>query len=343
MPEFVGHLMRKPEPLRVGKLDQWILDALLATPRDGVLNRVRFRALSSIRRARLRIADPAVHFRLGQFGLLLPLSHDLPLYRRALPQYASNLGRAVNIVQAKYRDLTMIDVGANIGDSVAIVRAHANVPILCVEGEDRFFQLLELNTRELVDIELEHAFLAGVQAQVSAVHVSAGTAHMELGANTGRFTTQTLREAISYHPRFARSKFLKLDAEGFDCKIISCESQFLSLIKPILFFEYHPPLCSVAGYDPFPVFQLLSKLDYSAAIIYENTGNYLLRADLGQRKVLEHIHHHLTNIGGFCDVVAFHNDDLDVAEALQKVELDHATKRSIKLPGLDMEDFAHVD
>jgi hypothetical protein len=41
------------------------------------------------------------------------------------------------LTQAKYPNLTMIDVGANVGDSIAIVRV--DVPILCVEGEDHFF------------------------------------------------------------------------------------------------------------------------------------------------------------------------------------------------------------
>ena len=253
--------------------------------------------------------------------LILPLSHEWPFYQRNLPQYALNLGTIVEIAHGKYPKLTMIDVGANVGDSVAINRAHTHVPILCVEGEHRFFRLLEANTRDLVDIELEHAFLGADGDQASAVHLERGTARIELGTGPTRMILRTLTDAVSRHPRFDRTKFLKLDAEGFDCKIICCESQFLVRNKPILFFEYHPPLCAAAGYDPFPVFMRLFEVGYSTVMIYENTGRYLLSVESGQWTILEDIHQYFAKIGGFCDVAAFHAEDLDIAEAVRKSEI----------------------
>lgn len=38
------------------------------------------------------------------------------------------------MVQQKYPDLSLIDIGTNVGDTVAIVRQDAHYPILCVEG-----------------------------------------------------------------------------------------------------------------------------------------------------------------------------------------------------------------
>src|SRR5271166_5414436 len=137
--------MHENKALQVKNWDQWLLDTLVATGKDGVASRARYRVLCTIRQARLRFSDPLVRYRLGEMTLLLPLSHELPLYRRDLPQYSMNLGRIVAAVQAKYGNLTMIDVGANVGDSVAVVRAHADAVILCVEGEDQFFELLEVN------------------------------------------------------------------------------------------------------------------------------------------------------------------------------------------------------
>jgi len=313
--------MLERKTLRTGKWDQWLLDLLVAAPKNRILSRGWFRSLSAMRHVRLCFSDPLVRFRLEKLTLILPLSHELPFYRRNLPQYALNLGMIAEIAHGKYRNLTMIDVGANVGDSVAIVRAHTHVPILCVEGEDRFFRLLEANTRDLFDIELEHAFLGADGDQASAVHLERGTARIELGAGSTRLPLRTLTEVISRHPRFARTKFLKLDAEGFDCKIICCESQFLARNKPLLFFEYHPPLCAAAGYDPFPVFMRLFEVGYSIVMIYENTGRYLLRVESWQWTVLEDIHQYFAKIGGFCDVVAFHAEDADVAEAVRQSEI----------------------
>src|SRR6266852_517263 len=86
--------------------------------------------------------DPMVRYNLAGLELRLPLSHNLPLYRRSFPLYSSNVGRIAAAVAAKYRDIHVIDIGANIGDTVAIVRAQVNCPILCVEGDASVCEIL---------------------------------------------------------------------------------------------------------------------------------------------------------------------------------------------------------
>jgi FkbM family methyltransferase len=336
--------MNENEALRTEKLAQWLINALIATPESGRLNRGRYRILSVLRRLRLRFSDPLVRFSASNLPLVLPLSHELPLYRRALPHYALNLGRVSAIVQAKYPNLTMIDVGANIGDSVAIVRAWADIPMLCIEGEERFFQLLQANTRRLQNIELEHTFLGAADDHVRAVRVERGTAAVALGMPTdgAGATMLTLGEAVSRHPRFSKAKFLKLDAEGFDCRIITCESRLLEATKPVIFFEYHPPLCAEAGYDPFPVFSSLSDIGYVTLAIYENTGAYQLSLGLEQRSALEDIHRYLAAAGAFCDMVAFHAEDQDIAEAVRKSEFAGAVRVTNKSMRRNAEVMANV-
>lgn len=314
-----------------GKFDQWLLDALLASPTKGIVGRGQFRVLSALRQVRLRISDPLVRFRLYQMQLLLPLSHELPFYKRALPEYALNLGRVVATVQQKYPNLTMIDVGANVGDSVAIVRAKANVPILCVEGEEHFFRLLAANTSCLDDIELEQAFLGAAGDQVIAVHSEQGTARISLGAAANGINTRTVEETIFRHPRFAKSKLIKLDAEGFDCRIICNELEFLTISRPVLFFEYHPPLCALVGYDPSIVFGELARAGYAVLVVYKNVGHYLRTIDLKDGLALRELHEQISGKEGFCDMAAFHEEDTDIAQALVHEELNLTTQ--VEQPG----------
>jgi FkbM family methyltransferase len=308
------------ENLHIGKLNQLLLNAIITTATTGLFNIARFRLLSAIRKVRLRFSDPLVRYRLEKTSLMLPLSHELPTYRRALPHYAMNLGRVLRRVLDKYPDLTMIDVGANVGDSAAIVRGQAQVPILCVEGEPRFFKLLKRNTEEMQEVERENAFLGEVGDRVAAVHVHRGNARIVLAGGNRGSAMRTLSEAIRAHPRFAQAKLLKLDAEGFDCRIISSESRLLAHNKPVLFFEYHPPLCATVGYDPYPIFELLRGIGYTTLIVYKNTGQYLVSLELSQRSELEEIQSHFAGIGGFCDVVAFHSEDADIAESIRNSE-----------------------
>jgi FkbM family methyltransferase len=302
------------------KFDQWLLDAALKTPLRGLGNRARYRLLRGIRRLRLSLSDPPVSFSLGPYLLRVPLSHELPFYKRRLPDYALNLGKVSALARLKYPDLKMIDVGANVGDSVAIVRGYGDHPVLCLEGEPRFFQLLEQNTQHLPAIELEQTFIGVAGDHVSSISTQRGNAQVRLGAAPGTANICTLSEALSRHPRFATAKLLKIDAEGFDCRIIAAEAGFLRRLKPVLFFEYDPKSCELLGQEAFPVFAQLSSLGYSTMLIYQNVGRYLMSLNLDQVDALEDIHHFISDLGGYCDVVAFHREDLDLAIRLRTSE-----------------------
>jgi len=301
--------------------DQWLLDALTRTPVDGIRSRTRFRALSAIRALRLKASDPLVQFSLDSFALRLPLSHDLPLYKRKFPQYARNLGRISVATSRKYAGLTILDVGANVGDSAAILRSSVNSPILCVEGDDRFFSCLRENVRGLGDIEVDQAFVGKKGDRVGIAYRGRGNVRASLDANAAPVEVRALSEILARHPRFSAAKLLKLDIEGFDCRVIACESDFLARSKPVLFFEYDPHLSEMTGQDALPTFSELAKIGYSAVLIYQNVGDYLISLSLSQTQALEDVHHYFRRLRGYCDVAAFHRDDLDLFGAVRALEL----------------------
>ncbi len=313
-------LAMQKEPPAPHIFDQWLLDVLLSTPAGGPVGKGTYMALRALRQLRLTLSDPVVTFPLGSCRLCLPLSHELPFYKKRFPEYALNLGRVSLHVCQKYPDLTMIDVGANVGDSVAVTRMFSEHPILCIEGEPRFFKLLAENTRNLRDIELEQTFIGAAGDHVTGIHRERGNAQVRLGPAPSQATICTLSEALVRHPRFVAAKLLKLDAEGFDCKIIAAEAEFLRRNKPILFFEYFPQSCETAGQEPFAVFRHLRDLGYFTLLIYQNFGEYFMSLSLDQMDSLLDLHHFLVDLQGFCDVVAFHREDLDIAADVRRSE-----------------------
>jgi FkbM family methyltransferase len=301
-------------------LDQWLLDTALNTPVGGLGNRARYRLLRGIRRLRLLVSDPAVNFSLGAYNLRLPLSHELPFYRRKYADYAVNLGKVSFYARQKYPDLTMIDVGANIGDSVAIVHKYSDHPVLCLEGEPRFFELLKENTRNLPTVEVENTFIGAPGDHVSSIDARGGNAQVLLGSTPGRASICTLSEALARHRRFSTAKLLKIDAEGFDCRIIAAESRLLKRNRPIVFFEYYPKCSELVGQKAFPVFATLSSLGYSMILIYQNLGRYFMSLTLDQVDALQDLHHFISDLDGYCDVVAVHKEDLEIAMNLRAAE-----------------------
>jgi FkbM family methyltransferase len=219
----------------------------------------------------------------------------------------------------------MIDVGANVGDSVAIVRGYSDHPVFCLEGEPRFFQLLQNNTVHLPAVEIEQTFIGVAGDHVSSINTRSGNAQVRLGSAPSRANICTLSEALSRHPRFATAKLLKIDAEGFDCRIIAAEAGFLRRAKPILFFEYDPTSCELLGQQALPVFSQLSSLGYSTILIYQNVGRYFMSLDLGQVDALEDLHHFISDLGGYCDVAAFHGEDVEIAISLRASEYANRT------------------
>ena len=298
--------------------DQWLLDVLLNTPSGSAVGKGTYLALRAVRQLRLALSDPVVTFPLGSCRLCLPLSHELPFYKKRFPEYALNLGRVSFHVSQKYPDLTMIDVGANVGDSVAVVRMFSEHPLLCIEGEPRFFELLAENTRNLRDIELEQTFIGAAGDHVTGIDRERGNAQVRLGPGPTQASICTLSEALARHARFAAAKLLKLDAEGFDCKIIASEAEFLRRNKPVLFFEYFPKSCETVGHEPFAVFPQLRDLGYFTLLIYQNFGEYFMSLSLDQVDSLLDLHHFLVDLQGFCDVVAFHREDLDIAADVRR-------------------------
>ena len=300
--------------------DQWLLNALSNTPTNGLIGRGRYLVLRAIRLMRLALSDPVVSTSVGECRLQLPLSHELPLYRKQFPAYSVNLGRISAEVRRKYPNLTMIDVGANVGDSVAIVRMFTAPPILCVEGEPRFFQLLAENTRQFSDVELEHTFLGATGDHIRAINVQRGNAQVLLGPEPGTGRICTLSEVLARHPRFVSAKLLKLDAEGFDCKILAAELELLKRNKPVLFFEYYPHSCQMAGQNALQIVSTLSEIGYSALVIYQNIGRYFMTLNSDQVRSVEDLHYFLVGLEGCCDVAAFHKEDEDIAASVRAAE-----------------------
>ena len=107
-------------------LSQKVLEATLSIPSAGLFHKALLYTLTRSRRLLARAGDPLVRYNLAGTEIFLPVSHDLPLYRKQFPVYASSVARIAGHVAAKYADLTFIDIGANIVESIGVYAPCAN-------------------------------------------------------------------------------------------------------------------------------------------------------------------------------------------------------------------------
>lgn len=268
--------------------------------------------------------DPLVEYDLENTFIKIPLSHELPLYKKDSPQYSSNIGRISLKILNKYPNLTCIDIGANVGDTACILRNFAYFPILCIEGNSKFSTILKINIKNLSDVYLEEVFISTQTGfQKGRLNTSRGTASFINDTNSeDAIQTKTLSEVLEKHPEFKSSKLLKIDTDGMDVLILKSEIHFLKNSYPIIFFEYDPHFYSEVPNNGFDIFETLQLNGYEKVIIYENNGDYLLTTDLTNLSTLYEIHNYYSGRKGnkYCDICVFPYEDKDLFDEIRSSE-----------------------
>lgn len=300
--------------------------------KTGLFNKCVNVILRFIRKTAITLLDdPLVVYELDGSNLVLPFSHDLPIARSNHPLYSTNIGRISAALKKKYGSLRMVDVGANVGDTVAIVRNLSKFPILCIDGNERFFSILESNAKQWEDVELERSFVGKDTAEIAGrIDTRAGTAHITSDVSTTEtIKTRRLSDILNSHPNFRQAKLIKIDTDGFDTLIIRSEKNLLERLKPVIFFEYDPFLFSKAHDDGFEVFEILREIGYVAALFFENTGEYLIEIELQNARQLLDLHSFYagSRSARYCDICVFSDDDRDVLDAVRLGEQSLAANR----------------
>jgi FkbM family methyltransferase len=280
------------------------------------------RLSSRLRGAVAAAGDPLVGYRIGRFDVLLPLSHRLPEYQRAFPLYDTALGRLAALVHAEHPTASVVDIGANVGDTAAAIRSASPAPLLCIEGAAQFFPLLEENARHLGPGVFLDRSLVGETASVlaGAIHTRGGTGHVTQEGSE-RLEMFALQDILARHSSLPAPALVKIDTDGFDCPIVEGSMELWRRLRPVLFFEYDPAF--YPGWDPLPMWAALSEAGYGEALVFENTGPYEVRVELRDRTALEDLHARYSGHGHhrYADVAVFAASDSELARRFREGEL----------------------
>ena len=314
--------MSSPQVSRFATL---VLKLLVSTKDRTFLDHARWAILFKLRSFLVGAGDPIVEYELHGAGLRMPLSHNLPLILRTFPLYSDNLGRIAALLSTKYPDLSVIDIGANVGDSVAMIHHHTHVPILCIEGEPKFGGLLGANVSTRVPAPVIEESFVGTGGNSLSAFVQDGTARLApAGAGAApAIRMKPLEQILQEHPSFQRSRLLKIDTDGMDVAILQSALGWISRARPVLFFEYDPDLQRTHGAGGLELLGELGRLGYRRVLVYESIGDYMFSAELENKLLLSELHEYFSGRAStkYCDLCVFHSEDDDIAEALRRREL----------------------
>lgn len=237
--------------------------------------------------------------------------------------YSRNLARLAKYIEHKYTTYSIIDVGANIGDTVALVRsAGVNQHIYSIEGEPTYFKMLQTNLEQFENVTAYEAFLGEKnETQTIATEVSLGTARLSQQSNR-QIKVQKLSSLVETN-HIKNIKLLKTDTDGFDFKILRGSFDLIQRDKPVLFFEYDATYLEEQGEDGTAMFKQLQDLGYHKLMYYDNFGKFLIGINAHDTALIQQLYNYMRKQEGafpYYDVAVFHQDDDELADWIMAQE-----------------------
>ncbi len=230
----------------------------------------------------------------------------------------------------------IIDIGANVGDSLTAMWNHTNDRFICIEPVEEFFNLLSDNVRNLEKpdrVHIERAFITdNMEGAYSAKVNPSGTASMErLKDEKPKTPSKTVDFLLKERNVKSESiDLLKIDTDGFDGDCLISARSLLKNGNALLYWEncYR----TYMQYEKYlEAYDLLNHEGYSTFFIFDNYGNYLCKGGVDiMRSVAEYMQRVRVGWGGttftYCDVLACKLEDVElceegIAEYLQKFPL----------------------
>ncbi|GAB3855566.1 hypothetical protein GCM10028801_11390 [Nocardioides maradonensis] len=259
--------------------------------------------------------------------LALPWSHRLPDYAGEGSLYGQNLVELAKALADLAPPLTVLDVGANIGDSTLQILDAADGRVLCVEADKYYLEFLHRNVDADQRVTVVESLLAVDEAAARTTAVRSGGTTRFVEADSAddpdampSITPARLREG---QPAFADLRLVKSDTDGYDVALVPVIAEAWADSRPVLFFEYDPYLIRIAGYDPLEVWDRLAGLGYRRAAVWDNGGAPVGRMTGDQaaaRSVeLDDFDPRRPGRRAYWDVALAHDDDAAGQQALDRV------------------------
>lgn len=240
------------------------------------------RSWSFLRRILIRsLNDPICSLLLHGQQLRMPLSHAGPEYQYAYPLYNRLPQRIGDYIRQYHSELICIDVGANIGDTLAAFHKKDTDIFLAIEPHPKFSKLLIENWNWNRNVTVDTRICAATSNEDRFVlQERSGTGTVQRVANGMRMSQKSLDDLVNDYPLANGANVLKIDTDGHDFEVLAGARELLTRNRPVVLFE-----CDEFG-NPHYVEDCLHTLDifaqigYGHFLLYDNIGNLLGRYSL---------------------------------------------------------------
>lgn len=217
----------------------------------------------------------AIKYKIGNYEIFLPPQHALPrfqsehrLYDKFLPVLAKHIPS----------DKTVIDIGANVGDTLFSMIQNLDSRYLCIEPSEEFYSYLEknislLNDEEKSKIELYKNIIGTGRFSGKIVENIFGTASLQILEN------ETHLPQIIALDKLIKNKekiiLIKVDTDGFDYDVLLSAGEICKISNPILYWE-NEVQTNTQREGFFQLYEQLQIAGYNHIFIFDNFGNIMI-------------------------------------------------------------------
>lgn len=226
-----------------------------------------------------------VEYHYKNFSILLPPDHLLPLYQKEHKRYDRFLPHLAKYIEEQK---TVIDIGANVGDTLAgMFNENQKLNYICIEPDTFFSSYLEKNIKRIQEF-FHSAKISNVKSLVGKaisnvlLEGAGGTKHAVFASNgiplDQHLIKSKLLDTIILDLNCKNVRLLKTDIDGFDWDAIDSASQLLLDQQPMIFFEcQYDKDYQITNYQK--TITHMNSIGYHNWTIFDNFGEIILRTD----------------------------------------------------------------
>lgn len=205
--------------------------------------------------------DPDCLMQIHKKMLVMPLSHPLPRYMKSHENYdrlPKRISKYLRQVQGK---VTCIDVGANIGDSIAAFYNDDKDSVLAIEPSQKYQKYLVANWGNNKRVKIIDAICSSEDtSRMFSIKEESGTASIRQAKTGINKKTRTLDFILTCNEEFEQANILKIDTDGHDFDVIAGAKNLILRSMPMVLIE-----CDAFGNTRY-VEDCLRVLDFSGQL-----------------------------------------------------------------------------
>lgn len=230
---------------------------------------------------------------LGRYSIRTTIGHPLKRYLIRYPDY----DRFVPCL-AKTTLKTVIDIGANIGDTMVLIKSIASVPVICVEPDEHFIDYVRLNMEKnrLHDVKIYPYPISSLEKKVyiekNALQSTSHIIEQKPRSKSGALNTKKFSELIQdLSIDINTVGVIKIDTDGFDWDCLNSIADYFQQEKirrfpEFIYYEHQTYMNTFGFYDPsrkmreqlyLQSLRRLTTFGYNLFYIFDNFGHLMQR------------------------------------------------------------------